>query len=150
MWAFSGIFLSLCQADDDGIRTEQERESFNQGLKAANLLYAHRLSVVVVQPVLPLNYTGPSYDWSGWCHFESVVSNLIKPWDQRLNVQLSAGDEKNYSALRDSCKVSRNPPVSPATFQAQLDKRIFTNGHTDKQDRGRAVHQDVRHPLRPC
>ena len=126
-------FLSLCQADDDGNRTQQERESFSQGLKAANLLYAHRLSVVVVQPILPVNYTGPSYAWSGWCHFESVVSNLIKPWDQRLNLQLSAGDENNYSALRDSCKVSRNPPVSPATFKAQLDKRIFTNGHTDKQ-----------------
>ena len=87
----------------------------------------------MVQPILPVNYTGPSYAWSGWCHFESVVSNLIKPWDQRLNLQLSAGDEKNYSALRDSCKVSRNPPLSPATFKAQLDKRIFTNGHTDKQ-----------------
>ena len=124
-------FLSLCQRNDDDVRTEQEQESFNRGLKAANLLYAHRLSVVVVQPVLPLHFTGPSYEWSGWCHFESVVSNLIKPWDQRLNVQLSRGDEKSYNALRDNCKVSRNPPVSPGNFKAQLDKRIFTNGHSD-------------------
>ena len=126
-------FLSLCQADDDNGRTEQEKESFNKGLKAANLLYAHRLSVVVVQPVLPLNFTGPSYEWSGWCHFESVVSNLIKPWDQRLNVQLAAGGEQTYKAWRDNCKVSRNPPVSPATFEAQIDTRIFTNGRTDKK-----------------
>ena len=53
-------FLSLCQADDDNGRTEQEKDSFNKGLKAANLLYAHRLSVVVVQPLLPLSFTGPS------------------------------------------------------------------------------------------
>ena len=126
-------FLSLYQADDDNGRTEQEKDSFNKGLKAANLLYAHRLSVVVVQPLLPLSFTGPSYEWSGWCHFESAVSNLIKPWDQRLNVQLAAGYEKTYKAWRDNCKVSRNPPVSPATFQAQIDTRIFTNGHTDKK-----------------
>ena len=61
------------------------------------------------------------------------MSNLIKPWDQRLNVQLAAGDETTYKAWRDNCKVSRNPPVSPATFQAQIDTRIFTNGHTDKK-----------------
>ena len=79
-----------------------------------------------------------------------VVSNLIKPRDQRLNVQLSAGDEKNYNAFRDSCKVSRNPPVSPATFEAQLDKRIFTNGHTDKQIVVELYTRDVRHPLCPC
>jgi len=85
------------------------------------------------QPVLPLNFTGPSYEWSGWCHFESVVSNLIKPWDQRLNVQLAAGGEQTYNAWRDNCKVSRNPPVSPATFEAQIDTRIFTNGRTDKK-----------------
>ena len=124
-------FLSLCQRNDDDVRTEQEQESFNRGLKAANLLYAHQLSVVVVQPVLPLCFTGPSYEWSGWCHFESVVSNLIKPWDQRLNVQLSRGDEKSYHALRDNCKVLRNPPVSPGNFKAQLSKRIFTNGKSD-------------------
>ena len=124
-------FLSLCQPDDDNIRTEEEKESFNKGLQAANILYAHRLSVVVVQPVMPLNFTGPSYEWSGWCHFESVVSNLIKPWDQRLNVQLRKGDEKTYRALCDNCKVSRSPPVSPATFKAQLEKRCFTNARTD-------------------
>ena len=124
-------FLSLCQPDDDDARTLEERESFHRGLRAANLLYAHKLSVVLVQPVLPSTFTGPSYEWSGWCHFESVVSNLMKPWDQRLNVQLSWGDEKTYKDLRDNCKVSRRPPVSPATFKAQLAERVFTNGRTD-------------------
>ena len=124
-------FLSLCQPDDYNFRTDQEKDSFDKGLKAANLLYAHRLSVVIIQPVLPLHFTGPSYEWSGWCHFESTVSNLIKPWDQRLDVQLSRGDERTYGALRDNCKVSRDPPVSPDTFKAQLSKRIFTNGQTD-------------------
>ena len=52
-------FLSLCHADDDNGRTEQEKDSFIKGLKAANLLYAHRLSVVVVQPLLPLSFPGP-------------------------------------------------------------------------------------------
>ena len=61
------------------------------------------------------------------------MSNLIKRCYQRLNVQLATGDEATYKAWRDNCKVSRNPPVSPATFQVQIDTRIFTDGHTDKK-----------------
>ena len=83
---------------------------------------------VLMQLQMPASFVGPSYDESGWCHFESAVSSIIKPWDQRLTIQQSSGDEVEYATLGQNCKVARRPPVTPATFEQELRARSFTSG----------------------
>ena len=55
-------FLSLPQRDDDGKRTLDEERSFRDGLKASNIIYAHRLSVVLMQTQMPTGFVGPTYE----------------------------------------------------------------------------------------
>jgi hypothetical protein len=46
-------FLSLPQKDDDGMRTRNEEIQFSAGLGASNIIYAQRLSCVLMQPIMP-------------------------------------------------------------------------------------------------
>uniref|UniRef100_A0A7S0ZUJ6 Uncharacterized protein n=1 Tax=Noctiluca scintillans TaxID=2966 RepID=A0A7S0ZUJ6_NOCSC len=134
-WGIVWDFASLPQrgyskgfdaAQED--RSELEVGRFRCGLFNINEWYAARFTHVFVldgpmpqgslnmrEPFLASGF-GEEESGRGWCIFERRLSSLIK--DQGCFLQLSGMSEemRDWELIRERCKASRPPPMSPETF----------------------------------
>ena len=64
------------------------------------------------------------YDRRGWCIFEMYLSSLVKDDYCFLKLSEMGGTQRNWSAIRNQCKVSRPAPMSPDAFEAMLNAGV--------------------------
>ena len=81
---------------------------------------------------MPEGCSVPDYHTSGWCCFESCVSNICKPAYGRLTLSDGVA-EKDFDVFAGgwvrfmwACDNGRPVPIVPETFNTMLDKRNFT------------------------
>ena len=116
------------------------------GLTASNIWYGHLESVCWQQTTLPKgfsfapfrdNKTGEmrtpaqTYEDSGWCFIESIISAGIKIGYFRLDLEKRTEEAmgKDYYDLRDVCVAKRPPPILPDEAARLLrEVKIFTAG----------------------
>ena len=112
-------WCSLTQKDASGHRSEAERAVFSYALERMQLLYAHALTTVAILCGLPLGWTRPSYEISGWPSFEFAVASLLK-------------EKTAYSwapvVFAEGAQLAYMPPLPPDAFTALLEQRHFTSG----------------------
>ena len=127
------VFLDFCSLDQSP-RSDEEGGRFKRGLGAINLIYAHQISYVLCLTVVPQG-TDRGYDARGWCFFERLVAGALKQSQKLLDVgKLRVAPDAVtdfYAQVDRVCDVSRRPPLTPAAFEAELEKRQFTNGKSD-------------------
>ena len=102
-------YASLCQADEDGCRTDAERTSFKAGLGAMKNVYSSPRVVVLQHKALPVGATRKAYDESGWPCFEQSIASLategggkMYSLDSSRWVRVSPGVRKPADAMRAS------------------------------------------------
>jgi hypothetical protein len=146
-------FASLHQTP----RTEAEGMLFKRGLNDSNVWYGHARTVVWMQSELPEGFAayaranepplGETYDDSGWCYVEAVISAAIKPGFLRLDLAkrteramaYAYGPGKPWDSAEDMlarvCARRRQPPPSPETVRRllQTGKKVFTNSSDVKR-----------------
>jgi len=116
-------------------RTKREDQAFKRGLKAIDLLYGGKMSIVVQLKDIPephfegMNST--PYNRRGWCVFEEAVSSILKDNDKVWNLsnvskELKSGE--TYKEVLCAAVSLRQPPVPPQQFCEQLESLVFTSG----------------------
>lgn len=117
-------------------RTERESNLFKQGIKAINLLYGHRYTVVIQSTKMPepcvgmeLNLT--AYFDRGWCFFEATASSLTKHGIFCLDIGAAEkevlDEQVDWHELSRKATAGRMPPLAPEDMEKELAKRTFTN-----------------------
>jgi len=123
-----GLFIdwvSLCQKDDDGQRTEAERAAFNDALSTMQLWYAHQALFGVVLSAPFSDPKVPAYDARGWPTAEQAWMFLVKSkdvfaWPPILDAGSETGERK------------RPAPIHPDELEALLEEKRFTSPKADK------------------
>ena len=116
------------------------------GLRASNIWYGHLKSVCWQQTTLPEgfsfapfldNKTGEmrtpaqTYEDSGWCFIESIISAGIKEGVLRLDLgqRTEEAMRGSYNDLQEVCIAKRPPPIHPDEAARRLrEVKIFTAG----------------------
>jgi len=137
-----GVFfdwMSLCQKDAEGHRSQEEQLAFDEALKRMQLWYAHALTTVYLLTAptptaasLPVEGRAPAYSERGWPTFESAVACLAKK--SSSNCWAPLVDVGHPRSVCDACgqvHLKRVPPLVPDKFQRQLELCHFTNGKSD-------------------
>jgi len=99
------------------------------------LLYGCYFSFVIQLTRMPDPFEGlniVAYGDRGWCSCEEIMSGLIKPSGQLLNLGESEqylDNRQGLDAVLPSLVTSRKPPMHPDTFAEHLQTKTFTNGN---------------------
>ena len=112
-------FLSLCQKDEAGERTEDELEAFRTALSNMQIWYAHANTTAFLARQ---QGASPAYDARGWTTCESNWSMLIKRQEGGCTNPIFAVNED---------KLSRRAPIGPVEVARQVAQRRFTSRSTD-------------------
>jgi len=126
-WDFASIYQRT--------RTAEQEDLFIEGLKASNIWYGHRHTVMWMQSMLPQKFDTnrfPTYAGSGWCYVEANLSSVLKPAALRLDLGQRDGHgvairPKVYDDFLKNCVVGRVPPVPPEdAAHALRTEKVFT------------------------
>ena len=133
-------FASLTQKP----RTDEEDALFMPGLKASNVWYGHAHSLCWMQTTLPDGFTfapfldnktgetrtpAQTYNDSGWCFIEAIISAEIKKGTLRLDLGKRTEEMSGWPSLTRACAAQRPPPILPAEAAHLLrEQKIFTAG----------------------
>ena len=148
-WAARGTyavfldFVSLCQKDTHGERTDSERVLFTRALDALPELYSHPCTWLVkvtrMPPGYPDGFSFPlgapantaGYYERGWCFCESSMGNLVKNSSRVLDLAAFSGTKEGLVGLIRECRTGRPPPLTPAAFANLLEGKSFTSKKAD-------------------
>lgn len=131
----AGDFLSLYQQP----RSEHEDKLFLPGLKSSNIWYGHEAAACWMQKELPPGFSfashlAQSYDDSGWCYVEAIISSGLKIGKQRLDLSKRTEDAIAYGGqlpptwmLQSVCASARQPPLLPKDMRTHLKSKKFTS-----------------------
>ena len=135
-------FASLTQKP----RKPEEELLFMPGLKASNIWYGHLRSVCWQQTTLPEGFTfapfrdnktgemrtpAQTYEDSGWCFIEAIISAGIKEGYLRLDLgkRTEEAMRGKYVDLMEVCTAKRPAPILPEEAARLLrEVKIFTAG----------------------
>ena len=130
-------FASLYQGD----RTPEQKELFFRGLKASNIWYGHRHTVMWMQQNLPDGFAdrmeavglASTYAGSGWCYVEACLSSVLKPREQRLDLGARDKSSKTYADMMTECVAGREPPVTPerAALALRTEKQFTSRADVE-------------------
>ncbi|EOD28006.1 hypothetical protein EMIHUDRAFT_457094 [Emiliania huxleyi CCMP1516] len=150
-FAFFQDFACLFQKP----RTPAEDELFKQGLSLLDVWYGHEQTVCWQQSELPPGFAeemealglARSYEESGWCFVEAVVSAGVKVGTRRLDLgkrtELAMGFAygdggdggvlwPSHMKLEGVCAARRHPPLQPDEARRLLvTEKKFTTGKED-------------------
>ncbi|EOD19681.1 hypothetical protein EMIHUDRAFT_470060, partial [Emiliania huxleyi CCMP1516] len=136
-------------------RTPAEDELFKQGLSLLDVWYGHEQTVCWQQSELPPGFAeemealglARSYEESGWCFVEAVVSAGVKVGTRRLDLgkrtELAMGFAygdggdggvlwPSHMKLEGVCAARRHPPLQPDEARRLLvTEKKFTTGKED-------------------
>ena len=131
----------------DGDITEVQLDSFKRGLQSVNVLYGHvgTLCLLCTEGHYPPG-SRPDYKGSGWPHFESLVSTLIKDQNKAVNLPRALewvrttgvntreheGNRSVYWLYEYVRRAERQLPVSPDVFDLEIELKTVTNGNDVK------------------
>ena len=136
-----------------GRRLPSEDVLFRQALRSLGLFYSHMATHVFKLTSFPVGYPGPpyelppvanlaGYDARGWCYCESSWASIgNKCPDLVIDLHdthgadmsgVDTGEAECWASLLRGGQLRRDPPISPARFEAELATRSFTNGKDDK------------------
>lgn len=71
------------------------------------------------------------YHERGWCFKESSVAAMVKPSTICLDLGKLSDAPKNWSEIRNECRVGRAAPVTPEDFAHELENKSFTSKKAD-------------------
>ncbi|CAK0795655.1 unnamed protein product [Prorocentrum cordatum] len=136
--------------EDDAIgRFEPEHALFKEALGSLGRFYSHPATVVFMLTQFPDDYDDAAkytrlgnteqYFNRGWCFCESSWAMLTKDFRCLVDLGHSTGAETCYygdygraDSLVTACAAGRRAPVLPDAFDAQLQRKGFTNGKDDR------------------
>jgi len=128
-----GVFIDVCSLHQLP-RTSEQNALFREALSFMDVIYAHSCVTVLKMTGLPVDVPLRS-DERGWPLFEQSLANAkIKSriGNHPLYVHELADDFKaSIDALSTRSSIGFKPPLTVKDFEWALDKRVFTNGHTD-------------------
>eukprot|EP00959_Pyramimonas_sp_CCMP1952_P423058 8862147-Pyramimonas_sp.AAC.1 len=98
------------------------------------MLYGGYFTYVIQVTAAPAFFEGQNvvaYANRGWCFCEEIMSSLIKPSGQLLNlgnVGQQLDRQKSLDAALPTLVASRQPPMHPDKFAEHIRTKTFTNG----------------------
>jgi len=116
-------------------RTPEENNVFRRGLGSLNVIYGHNLTSIIQQMWLPAGFSGPSYEQSGLCTFESTVGTIFKSFGHRLCItDESCLYNNRYYFLRGKALTKPRPaPMKPADFDDVIMNKHFMSKKKDPE-----------------
>jgi len=127
LWQKKLVDAETGTQEDD--RTTEQKAQFDAGLKASNVWYGHAHAMTLVQPMLPADFEGTSYDQSGWCFVEASLSSVLKSSERRIDIGKWTAEELFYPNVPmaiEECTVGSRPPVrSPRRVAELLETKTF-------------------------
>jgi len=142
-----GVFLDFCSLMQKGPngeeRTPAQMKLFGLALSNLSDWYSHRKTMVLKLTKMPEGYpdgftfvegTTPNtadYYGRGWCFKESSVANLVKDYDNCLDLGKLGHDTKHWDDIKKECMAGRAAPMTPEDFAAELELKSFTSKKAD-------------------
>ncbi|CAK0853317.1 unnamed protein product [Prorocentrum cordatum] len=68
----------------------------------------------------------------GWCFCEALWATMTKDNTLVLDLGKDTGKKAGFFGLRAQCQADRRPPVLPASFSEELQKKWFSHAPTDR------------------
>ena len=151
------LFWDYCSLYQEP-RRPAEDTLFLPGLRSSNIWYGHQGTTCWMQTELPVGFAekmramkpplADTYDQSGWCFVEAMISAVLKPGARRLDLALRSNVEEmepRYGGgyaytwgydeehdLSQQCMAGRKAPLLPNKMRDFLEKeKKFTCGKKD-------------------
>ena len=129
----AGIFIdfaSLCQKDEHGERTPDEKAAFGVALGGMQLWYASSLATTFMLRSLPPGWEAlTGYDGRGWPTCESLWAALIKMNASGHGAVQYSDPIVDVGAPQGAYR--RPPPLSPQAMASRVALRRFTSAKAD-------------------